>query len=311
MTEPTNPLFEEEKDFLERKKLEYERALRGDVEDIKEHTIQAGKLALVGAGVFSTVWLLRKAFGGSSRKKHDHHDRYRSAYEDYAGFDGYDENDQELDELDSDFHTSAFSRPAGQEFATDEVEGDGFYEQGRFSTDDASEDDDNGLSHQADFPAHSAAQHGSDTVDYHFGEDHGDEEGPAHSYASSNSYQARPYDDSRRLPHSDSFTEGEETAADAPPKRSLLGPTLMAFAQSETGRVIMAQAAAVALALVTKAVQDIMPRHEAETGENADLAASSATMGTPPATWPATSAAQDAAAAARHDDNLPYREPLA
>jgi hypothetical protein len=29
MTEPTNPLFEDEKDFLERKKLEYERALRG------------------------------------------------------------------------------------------------------------------------------------------------------------------------------------------------------------------------------------------------------------------------------------------
>jgi len=67
----------------------------------------------------------------------------------------------------------------------------------------------------------------------------------------------------------------------------------------------------VALALVTKAVQDFMPKHEEETGKNADLAASSASVGVPPATWPATSAAQDVADVAHHQDTITYREPLA
>jgi hypothetical protein len=74
--------------------------------------------------------------------------------------------------------------------------------------------------------------------------------------------------------------------------------------------MIAAQAAAVALAFATKAVQGFMPKHEAEADKNADLAASSASEGVQPATWPATSA-QDASAAARHDDTLSYREPLA
>ena len=74
MTEPNNPLFEDEKEFLERKKLEYERALRGDVEEIKEQTIHAGKLALVGAGIAGGIWLIAKAFGGrKSKKKHKKH----------------------------------------------------------------------------------------------------------------------------------------------------------------------------------------------------------------------------------------------
>lgn len=93
-------------------------------------------------------------------------------------------------------------------------------------------------------------------------------------------------------------------------KLSIIGPALLSFAKTETGRVLVAQAAAVALAFVTKKVQAIMPKHEAEADKNADLAASSASAGVPPATWPATSA-QDASAAARHDDALSSRAPLA
>jgi len=65
MAELHNPLFENEKEFLERQKLEYERALMGDVEDIKAKTRQVGKVALVGLGVASGVWLLTKVFGSS------------------------------------------------------------------------------------------------------------------------------------------------------------------------------------------------------------------------------------------------------
>ena len=314
MTEPTNPLFEDEKEFLERKKLEYERALRGEVEEIKETTVQVGKVALIGAGVVGGIWLLTKAFGGGKSKKKKHK-KHRSHFEDYAGFDGFDENDQELNDLDVDYQADGYEYNADQYFAGDDTSTDGFYSEGPAgSYEGEEEDDDNGLSHYPDFPAHSSAEHGYDA---HFGEDNGLDEGPEHSYASSNSYQARPYDDSRRLPESDSFigTEAGDEDEAAPDTRksklSFIGPALVSFAQSETGRVIVAQAAAVGLALVTKAVQGFMPKDEAEADKNADLAASSASVGVPPATWPATSAAQDASAAAHHDDTISYREPLA
>jgi hypothetical protein len=317
MTEPTNPLFEDEKEFLERKKLEYERALRGDVEEIKENTVQAGKVALVGAGIVGGIWLLRKAFGGGSKKKKAKHKKPHSQFEDYDGFDGFDENDQELNDLATDYQVPAYSYDANQEFDDDGAAGDGFYYESQNGSDYDSDADDNGLSDYPDFPAHSASQHGDVANDAsHFGEDNGDDEEPAHSYASSNSYQARPYDDSRRLPESNSFAEDDTAGAGEPApapkaKRSVIVPALVSFAQSETGRVVVAQVAAVALALVTKAVKDFMPKHEEETGKNADLAASSASVGVPPATWPATSAAQDAADAVPHDYTLTSREPLA
>jgi hypothetical protein len=67
MAELTNPLFDDEKEFLERQKLEYERALQGDVDEIKEKTQTAGKYALIGAGLLGSIWLIKKAFSG---KKH-------------------------------------------------------------------------------------------------------------------------------------------------------------------------------------------------------------------------------------------------
>ena len=69
MAELTNPLFEGEKEFLERQKLEYERALLGDVEEIKEKTQQVSKYVAIGAGILGGVWLLSKAFGSKKPKR--------------------------------------------------------------------------------------------------------------------------------------------------------------------------------------------------------------------------------------------------
>jgi len=312
MTEPTNPLFEDEKEFLERKKLEYERALRGDVEEIKETTVQAGKVALIGAGVVGGIWLITKAFGGKSKKRKHKHKKHRPEFEDYAGFDSFDENDQEWSELADDFQAPDYAYDPDNSGST----GDGFYFEapaGFDKQEDEDEDDDNGFGDYPDFPAHSTSHHGEDTGSYQFDDENGDD-----SFDSDSSAHDLPYDDSRRLPHSNSFADvdlEEEPVADAPAKSkskgSTLLPMLVSFAQSETGRVIVAQAAAVALALVTKTVQGFTTKDEAETGKNADLAGSSASAGVQPATWPATSAAQDASAAAHHDDTLIPREPLA
>jgi hypothetical protein len=332
MTEPNNPLFEDEKEFLERKKLEYERALRGDVEEIKVQTIQVGKVALVGAGVVGGIWLLAKAFGGRKAKKKHKKAKHQSDtyFDDYAGFDGFedDDHDQELHDLTSTYHSPEYAYDHADRYT---AESDGFYQAGSqqeadYQGDDYESDaDDNGLSDYPDFPAHSNAQHGADDTDttygshaaapehldvYHTDEDHGDEDEPerAHSYASTNSYQARPYDDSRRLPGSNSFADTKESAA--VPKKSWLVPAVLAFAQSETGKVVLAQAAAVAMAFITSRVKDILPSNADDANKNADLAASSAPAGASPEAWPATTAAQDVSAAAKHDD-LTYREPLA
>ena len=73
MSDLQNPLFDEEKEFLERKKLEYERALRGDVDHIKGQSVVVGKVALVGAGLAGSIWLISKVFGGKKRKRKNKH----------------------------------------------------------------------------------------------------------------------------------------------------------------------------------------------------------------------------------------------
>lgn len=393
MTEPTNPLFDDEKEFLERKKLEYERALRGDVEVIKEQTIHVGKLALVGAGVVSGIWLLAKAFGGGSsgsKAKHKHKKKHKGKYkpepdsfEDYAGFDGYedeDDHDQELDSLANAYHSPEYAYDHADRFADGD---DGFYSEGYSDAENddrgqvqyefgaqsrgeayGDDDDDNDLSDYSDFPAHSSKQHGdeasapqADAADhtpsavYHTDggydqSEHADISAEqAHSFASAHSYQARPYDDSRRLPESNSFADLDEDDQPAQPaaakptiskdsatetapdktatepaastggaKRTLL-PMVMAFAQSETGKVVIAQAAAVAMAFAGKVLKDILPSNEAKAAKNTDLAASSTKPGVEPVTWPATPAAQNVSAAAKHDEALnatiTSREPLA
>ncbi|MFD1467859.1 hypothetical protein ACFQ48_06460 [Hymenobacter caeli] len=68
MSDPHNPLFENEKEFLEQKKREYERALRGDVAQIKEKTVQVGKVAAAGAGLAGSVWLITRLLGGKKNR---------------------------------------------------------------------------------------------------------------------------------------------------------------------------------------------------------------------------------------------------
>ncbi|RSK47954.1 hypothetical protein [Hymenobacter rigui] len=76
MADLHNPLFEDEKEFLERQKQEYERALLGDVEEIKAKTQEVSKYVAIGAGVLGGIWLLSKAFGGKSSKHLAHADEY-------------------------------------------------------------------------------------------------------------------------------------------------------------------------------------------------------------------------------------------
>lgn len=302
MTEPTNPLFEDEKEFLERKKLEYERALRGDVAEIKATTVQAGKVAAVGAGLVGSIWLITKAFsGGKSKKKK----KQGHSFDDYAGFDSFDENAWGTDDW-----IPSFQEPDYEASGYRVDSPDGFYiDEPNFDLDD------NGLSHDPDFPSHSAPHHGTEEADKEPTNAENEE------YASAKAHQELPFDDSRRLSHADGFDmqtndEGDaenEPKADPKKKKSkgVIGPALLSFAKSETGRFIAAQAAGMALALVTKTVQDILPKDADETGKNADLAPSSAPKGVPPATWPATSAVQDVSAAAHPDDDpTPPREPL-
>ncbi|PJJ48390.1 hypothetical protein [Hymenobacter chitinivorans] len=86
MAELTNPLFDDEREFLERQKLEYERALQGDVDDIKEKTQTAGKYALIGVGLLGSIWLIKKAFSNKKPSAFDEgleefdlHDRIASS----------------------------------------------------------------------------------------------------------------------------------------------------------------------------------------------------------------------------------------
>lgn len=287
MSEPVNPLFEEEKEFLERKKLEYERALRGDVEHIKDQTVQVGKVALVGVGIAGSIWLLSKVFGRRKRSEWHHAEAEASYEDDFSGFGEDNYRDYDGPDYEAPATGSHWSRYADQEEST---------LPSAFAADDL---DDNGLSESPDFEAHSTSQHGSDdyqrTPDsYASGDETDDNESSAsrpfwsaeHSHPSAN----LPYDDSRRMPESNSFASDSESASPAPSKKSWVGPAVISFLQSETGRVIAAQAAAVVLALVTKAVKDVLPSDEVKATKSSDLAASTA-VGARPYGQPAAKAA--------------------
>ncbi|MVN76148.1 hypothetical protein GO988_07405 [Hymenobacter sp. HMF4947] len=311
MSEPTNPLFEEEKEFLERKKLEYERALRGDVEHIKEQTVHVGKLALVGAGVAGGIWLLTKAFGRRKPKRQEWHYNEQDD-DDYSGF-GDDSYDYDADENAPTWNANRYfdQEPHGYSEQVDSEDEDEYPTPSLADEDDPL--DDNGLSESPDFEPHSSRQHGTD-------DEAEEEQAPAnaphmevyHTDAEDNTTFAQPaesrrfqsedyshptanlpYDDSRRMPESNSFTAAEPTeetstsqediSTPAPKaKKSLVGPAIMSFLQSDTGKVIAGQVAAVAMALVTKAVKDLLPSSADETTKSSDLAASKAAVGSLP-----------------------------
>lgn len=68
MSELNNPLFDNERDFLERQKDEYKRALMGDVDQIKSQGQEIGKKVAVAGGVLLAGWLVKRMFTGGKKK---------------------------------------------------------------------------------------------------------------------------------------------------------------------------------------------------------------------------------------------------
>lgn len=69
MSELSNPLFDNERDFLERQKEEYKNALMGDVDSIKTQGQEIGKKVAVAGGVLLAGYLLKRMLSGGGKKK--------------------------------------------------------------------------------------------------------------------------------------------------------------------------------------------------------------------------------------------------
>lgn len=277
MSELQNPLFDEEKEFLERKKLEYERALRGDVDHIKDQSVVVGKVALVGAGLAGGVWLITKLIGGKKRKrsKKEHAAEYNEDGHDY--------------EFGADYYSASKGKKNKKGEKADDLAHKSAEESARA------------------FVEHH--EHGHEADDLGFGstglhpEEYASDSASAAPFAAGASFageefeedpfQDLPYDDSRRLPASHAFDEPAPAARAANSRSRLVGSVLQAFLQSDTGKVLVAQAAAVALAMVTKKIGEFFPADK-----NADLATSpgygTAETGTSPVASSASSDSSDA-----------------
>lgn len=316
MSDLQNPLFDEEKEFLERKKLEYERALRGDVEHIKEKSVKVGKVAAVGAGLAGSIWLITKAFSGKKRNRHvddedrdefeadryedhdfDHHDEYRRDFgPERPEHDDFDE------ENDEEFGAEYYTAGNGKRYRSVVHRKSAAASANAFM-----EQDSQGEQYEADdlgFGATASAPHHEESAG-------GYAEGPRHEHEPSSfdpqefqddPFQDLPYDDSRRLPASHAYDDATDGQAprSAGARSNMVGSVLKAFLQTDTGKVIVGQVAAVALALVTKKVSEFFPADK-----NPDLAAS---PGDAPATTGATPAVSlaspDSPDASTHSSSL-------
>ncbi|WP_066507631.1 hypothetical protein [Rufibacter sp. DG15C] len=69
MSELNNPLFEDQRELLERQKEEYKNALLSDVADLKTQSTQVGKNVLMAGGLLVGMYLLGKAFSGGNGDK--------------------------------------------------------------------------------------------------------------------------------------------------------------------------------------------------------------------------------------------------
>ena len=67
MSDLNNPLFESQKEFLERQKQEYKNALLSDVQDLKEQSQKVGKTLLIAGGALAGVWMVRVGQAVSAR----------------------------------------------------------------------------------------------------------------------------------------------------------------------------------------------------------------------------------------------------
>jgi len=242
MSELHNPIFEEEREFLERKKLEYERALRGDVEHIKDQSMMVGKVALVGAGLAGGIWLITKAFSGKKRKN-----RFAA----------------DEDELDDDYG-QYFTSGSGKRYRSKVYHPSAQDSAQAFMAASAADVDDFGFGASAPAPEDYTGDLFADTTP------HGSSAPYNEVESVEDPFQDLPYDDSRRLPTSHAFDDTADDIDNYEPRRSGLGPVLQSFLQSDTGKVITAQVAAVVLALVTKKINEFFPA-----AKNSDLATSS------------------------------------
>lgn len=68
MSELSNPLFNNEREFLERQKEEYKNALMGDVDQIKSQGQEYGKKAAMAGGALLAGYLLKRMFSGGKKK---------------------------------------------------------------------------------------------------------------------------------------------------------------------------------------------------------------------------------------------------
>ncbi|KAA9331740.1 hypothetical protein [Adhaeribacter soli] len=69
MSDVQNPIFDDEREFLERQKLEYKNALMSDVAGLKDQTTQIGKGALLLGGAMAGVWMVSKLIIGGTKKR--------------------------------------------------------------------------------------------------------------------------------------------------------------------------------------------------------------------------------------------------
>lgn len=69
MSDVNNPLFDNQREFLERQKEEYKNALMGDVEQIKSQGQDIGKKVAIAGGVVLVGYLLKRLFTSSDKKK--------------------------------------------------------------------------------------------------------------------------------------------------------------------------------------------------------------------------------------------------
>lgn len=271
MSDLQNPLFDEEKEFLERKKLEYERALRGDVDHIKGQSVVVGKVALVGAGLAGSIWLISKAFGSKKRKrktKNSQDNNYSSGSNDKGHHqDEFDSDDSNSFGADNSFGAEYYTAGNGKRYKSiihgksAQASAQAFVEQDHREPGD--EADDLGFGSKAAAQPEPAAgrQHQAHEPSPHDTEDFEDDP-----------FQDLPYDDSRRLaPSHASDHENRLSSSPLPRQPNVLAGVLQAFLKSDTGKVLVAQVAAVVLAMVTKKVSEFFPADK-----NADLATSTA-----------------------------------
>lgn len=79
MSELINPLYENEREFLERQKNEYKNALMGDVDHLKTQGQDIGKKVAMAGGVLVAGLLLKRMFSGGDKKKDKKEKRVKKA----------------------------------------------------------------------------------------------------------------------------------------------------------------------------------------------------------------------------------------